>query len=232
MVPAEFRTFFEVSAEVAGTLIGLLFVAVSVAPRWHEGDLRRRADSDVRAGVAFVALVNALVVSLYALIPGGDLATATLLASAASVVGCVGFAVLLVRVGPPAGRRHKLVLIGAQTFVFVSQLLTAAHLSGHPHSRRDVQTLATFTVVFFLVGIFRAWQLVGAREMGVIRSVAQGRQDRPARDGTRGRRNHTATSSAPRPVARSDADLGAFPRLLCVTKGGRRHSSPRRWPDE
>jgi hypothetical protein len=47
VVPAGFHAFFSACASVAGALIGLLFVAVSVAPEKLTGD-SARADRQVR----------------------------------------------------------------------------------------------------------------------------------------------------------------------------------------
>lgn len=71
MVPADFANFFLGAAGVAGALIGLLFVAVSVKP----DAVRRGAPvtERLRPVAAFSALLDSLVVSLIALIPGSGL---------------------------------------------------------------------------------------------------------------------------------------------------------------
>ncbi len=68
MVPPEFANFFIASASAGAALVGLLFVAVSIAP---EQMVTRRAPMERQAvaGSAFTALMNAFFISLVALIP-------------------------------------------------------------------------------------------------------------------------------------------------------------------
>ena len=69
MVPPELSNFFLATAGAGAALIGLLFVAVSIAP---EQIATRRAPLERQAVAAstFTALVNAFFISLGALIPG------------------------------------------------------------------------------------------------------------------------------------------------------------------
>ena len=68
MVPPAFANFFIASASAGAALVGLLFVAVSLAP---EQIVTRRAPQERQAvaGSAFTALGNAFFLSLAALIP-------------------------------------------------------------------------------------------------------------------------------------------------------------------
>jgi len=170
VVPSDFGSFFATSAAVAGALIGLLFVAISVAP--HLDDPAVRVQTDVRAGVAFSVLINALVISLFALIPRTDLGTTALVIGLISVSSCIALMVFLSREGTPgAGRRRQFRLLVIQSLVFAYEAVVGFQLATDQHDEGLVNTLAVLTVVLFLIGIARAWQLIGARDNGLLTEV-------------------------------------------------------------
>ena len=69
MVPKDLMVYFTTSAQIAGSLIGLLFVAISLR---YDAILGRSAEfhSRAMAGAAFTGLFNVLTISLWALVPG------------------------------------------------------------------------------------------------------------------------------------------------------------------
>ncbi len=80
MVPPEFANFFIASASAGGALVGLLFVAVSIAPEQivaAQAPIERQAV----ATSAFTALMNAFFISLFALIPISTLASSSCLSA-------------------------------------------------------------------------------------------------------------------------------------------------------
>jgi hypothetical protein len=177
VVPATFSTFFAASAGVAGALIGLLFVAISVAPA--PGRAQQRLQLDIRAGVAFSALTDALVVSLCALIPGVNLEVPTLAVAVAGFTSCVALGVVLARAEEITHRRRQLRLLAIQSAVFLYQFIIGIQIVNNPHNQSSIRALAILTLVFFLVGIARAWELIGGRDTGLLTVVRDAIQKHP-----------------------------------------------------
>jgi fucose 4-O-acetylase-like acetyltransferase len=172
VVPEDIRDFFTASGSVAGALIGLLFVAISVA-----GDRLARAEADaqrlrIRAAAALTAFLNALAVSLFALIPGHKIGPAAL---AAGIVGLAFvLAALLSLIRAHQVRAAKLgdaVFLLLLVVTFVIQVIQGAQVIAQPGNSGDVNTIAALVVVCFLIGIARAWELIGGPSIGLTREV-------------------------------------------------------------
>jgi hypothetical protein len=71
VVLGDYREFLVAIAGAAGSLTGLLFVALSVAPR-HPLNPGPTVIQQVRATAALLSFSNALAVSLFGLVPGNN----------------------------------------------------------------------------------------------------------------------------------------------------------------
>jgi hypothetical protein len=168
MVPAEIHDFFLASAGVAGALIGLLFVAISVsagrlATAEVSGQLHR-----IRANAALTGFINALTVSLFALVPGEKIGLAATIVAILGLLFVVASLLSLVRMRqvrwPRARDAAFLAGLGA---TFVLQLLSGIDVEHHPGDSGTVNNLAILVIVCFLIGIARAWELIGGPSIGI-----------------------------------------------------------------
>jgi hypothetical protein len=121
----------------------------------------------VRAAAALTAFTNALVVSLIALDPVVHLGAALI---AVAVVGMLFVAASLIsflRLGGGGLRtlREATFLIGLLV-VFVLQLVVGIQVNDDI-SRGELSEAAILVVVSFLIGIARAWELIGAPNIGI-----------------------------------------------------------------
>jgi hypothetical protein len=157
---------------VAGALIGLLFVAISVAA---ERIARSKAGAQlhrVRAVAALTGFSNALVVSLFALVPGHKIGPASVAVGTSGLLFVLAALLSLVRLRQVRWGtiRDAVFLIGlAITFVF--QVIDGAQVIAQPGDSGDVNTIAILVVICFMVGIARAWELIGGPSIGITKEV-------------------------------------------------------------
>jgi hypothetical protein len=172
VVPESIHDFFAASASVAGALTGLLFVAISVAAdrlaRQEAGAQLHR----IRAVAALTAFTNALAVSLFALIPGHKIGPAALATAAVGLIFVVAALLSLIRRRQMRWDvlRDGLFLLSL-VVTFVVQLTQAAVVLAQPGNTGAVNTIAAMVVVCFLIGIARAWELIGGPSIGFTHEV-------------------------------------------------------------
>jgi hypothetical protein len=175
--------FFAASAGVAGTLIGLLFVAISVAGNRLEQEGVGSQVHRIRAQAALTAFTNALTVSLFALIPGQDLGTIALSVACVGLLFVVTSLISLIRVRQIRWNRlrDELFLVGLAV-VFVVQFIEGLIISGAHSNRGAVETVADLVIFCFLIGILRSWELIGGPSMEFRKEVAALVRDRRGGD--------------------------------------------------
>ena len=169
MTPAPLHDLFLGAAGVAGALIGLLFVAISV-----EHDRLTAADANqvdlVRARAALSSFTNALAVSLFALAPD-DLGWSSAIAGLLGLVFVCGGILSVRRVARAGhtrtGRMRDLAFLAALLLVFASEIVWGSWLIHDPHASGPAGHIADCVIASFLVGIYRSWELIGGPEIGL-----------------------------------------------------------------
>lgn len=177
MVPASFVPFFSICAGAAATLIGLLFVAVSVAPERTVGkgaSISRRSVAES----AFTALLNAFLVSLIALIPTAPLSIGVLAVTSATLLGYVRTLALMIarwRKEPSFSLRNflrRLLLPVGMLILYGFEFWwgVVAHRSYHL-SVDACGALAMILIVLQALAIGRSWELIGAQRNSLFAMI-------------------------------------------------------------
>lgn len=203
MLTGSAREFFAANAGAAGALTGLLFVALSVAPRQLRAALPR-VIQQIRAAAAMLAFSNALAVSLFSLVPDTNAGYPS------AVLGVIGIlftaaAIRSIRSSDAAPREQvrQLELITLLLGIFGAELITGIFAIARPHSATAVEIIGYATVASVLLGIARAWELVSERDTGVLSSIAVLTGHTPGQDAS------SAPDAPPGPLAGDTGHDGA-----------------------
>ncbi len=168
MVPPEFANFFIASASAGGALVGLLFVAVSIAPEQivaAQAPIERQAV----AGSAFTALMNAFFISLFALIPNFNIGFVIMPFSFVCLLTSFIQAWRLLRwTNNWLGLLRRAFLVLISVALYGLELWNGFQLFTDPSQPGNVYGLISCLLGAFAVGLIRAWELLGVRRYGLL----------------------------------------------------------------
>ena len=174
MVPENFHDFFLTSGSVAGALIGLLFVAISVSAERLSRQGRSAQSHRIRASAALTAFTNSLAVSLFALLPGEKIGGTALVVAILGLMFVVASVLSLYRLRLKGWSivRDMLFLV-TLGFVFIYQAIAGVAVLNQPDNPGSVDTIAILVITCFLIGVSRAWELIGGPSIGLTTEVTQ-----------------------------------------------------------
>ena len=188
MVPGIYRDLFTAVAATAGSLTGLLFVALSVGSG-RPPAAGPPAIQQVRAAAALLAFSNAMAVSLFSIVPGTNPGYP---AAALGVIGILftAAAIRSIRASQATERQQlrQLELIMLLLLIFGTELVCGIIILADPHRSIPLQVIGYALVTSIIVGIARAWEFVGQRNTGLLTSLAVLTGHAPGPDGEPGDR--------------------------------------------
>jgi hypothetical protein len=184
VVTGDYRDFFVGIAGAAGALTGLLFVALSVAPR-RTPTLENPVVRQVRAGAALLAFTNALAVSLFGLVPETNAGYPALILGVIGILfAAAGTRSMLASLPTLRQRARQSGLLLLLLLIFGTELVCGILVVGDPGRATAMHLIGYALVTSIMVGVARAWEIVGDRDTGLFASLSTlagrpGDEDRP-----------------------------------------------------
>jgi len=167
MVPPEFINFFSVCAAVGATLVGLIFVAVSIAPEHIVMD-SAPVERQAVAASSLTALLNPFFLSIVALIPHTSMGLIALILSSVSALNSLYLAWRLLKERQRLlAAVRKLSLIAAALVIYGYEFDAGLRLTMAPSQSDPLYLLTGVMIGAYAFGLLRAWELLGARRFGI-----------------------------------------------------------------
>jgi hypothetical protein len=171
VVPASIHEFFEASAGVAGALIGLLFVAISVSvDRLNRSEAPAQVHR-IRAYAALTAFINALTVSLWALIPTEQIGIVTVVMATIGLFFVAASVLSLIRLHAVRATARDSTFLILFTVLFGLQFAAGIDLDIKTNDPSMVENVAILVTFCFILGIVRSWELIGGPSIGFTDEV-------------------------------------------------------------
>jgi uncharacterized membrane protein len=176
MVTTGYFNYFLAMAGAAAALTGLLFVAVSVQQERTFGPgapFERRA----LAATAFTSLLAPFFIATEALLPATNIGFGCVVLAVIALLTTLrlGWQLVLYHFGPRPRSRplwlrlaRVLAMLAPAVVIYTYLLLTGRQLLGHPHDLKAVGVVAVLLQVMCGLGLYRAWELLGAARQGLL----------------------------------------------------------------
>lgn len=167
VLPVQYHDFLVASTQASAALIGLLFVAITLAPErvfGEQADPGRQA----RAMSAFAALANVFFISFTALIPDIPIGPVVVLVAGISTLQTLSLLVLLPHWRASGVLWRGLVLWTGSLAIYGGELALGAEIWIQPRSPGALTGVLELMVGAYAIGLGRAWELLGAPRMGLV----------------------------------------------------------------
>lgn len=168
MVPAALQNYFLANTQTSAALVGLLFLAVSIAP---QQTVTKGAPAERRtvALSTYTSLLNAFFLSQVAILPQGNLGWAALILSGIGLTNQGYLAWDLFRhterIWFYLGRGAFLIAVGLLLYGW--ELYDALLLLQSPSNSTPISALAVLLLGLYAFSLARAWQLLGGSTHGI-----------------------------------------------------------------
>ena len=160
MVPDALTNFFIASTGAGAALLGLLFVSLSISPE-EKITSNASVEKRVSAYAALGSLINAFFISLVALIPGNFGAPVVIFGALSFFIAVQNNFQLLRPHEGASSLARRLITAVLSLLIYIAQCYYAVLLIINPHDSAPVYSLTTLLLVVYVLGVFRAWELLG-----------------------------------------------------------------------
>jgi hypothetical protein len=167
MVLAEYHDFLVASTQASAALIGLLFVAITLAPDRVFGS-QAEAGRQARALSAFTAMANILFISFASLIPGIPIGPVVVGIAAVAVLQTLGLLPLLMSWRAEGVLWRSLLLLLGSFAIYGGEIAVGIQLWQGPPDTGSLTGLLELLLGAYAIGLGRAWELLGAPRTGLL----------------------------------------------------------------
>lgn len=167
MVPPDFTVYFTTMATVGATLFGLIFLAISIAPE-RVAIASAPLERQVKAVAAYNALLNPLIISLFALVPHQQIGFVIVPMGLIGIIQTLIMALTLVQnLKGPIGRLSNSLFILGGFVLYGYETYFGVRLIKTPTDSSALYAFANMLIIIAIYGVIRAWELIGLRQFQV-----------------------------------------------------------------
>ncbi|HKW72386.1 MAG TPA: hypothetical protein VJQ08_06120 [Candidatus Dormibacteraeota bacterium] len=167
MIPAAYQNFVIASTQASAALIGLLFVAITLAPERVFGE-QAESGRQARALSAFTALANIFFISFSILIPDVNVGLVVTLVGGVSILQTLGLLLLLRHWSSQGVLWRSLFLFLGSLAIYGGEIAVGVQIWNKPANPGALSGILELLLGAFAIGLGRAWEILGAPRMGFV----------------------------------------------------------------